>query len=182
MGKKQDPIMGRMKDYYENRSKTSLTRRVPVIIRLDGKAFHTYTKHLDKPFDNGLIADMQTTAQFLCENIQGAKCAYVQSDEISILITDYDTLQTDAWFNYEINKMCSVSASLATAKFNQLRLERFILESNTKLSSGECLDHLIFYSLPLAFFDSRVFNIPKEEVANYFLARQKMLQKIVLVC
>ena len=118
------PIMQRMKDNYESRSHTFLTRRTPVIIRLDGKAFHTYTRNLEKPFDEGLIEDMQLTAKYLCENIQGAKCAYVQSDEISILLTDYDKLDTKAWFDYNVQKMCSISASLATGKFNQLRLYR----------------------------------------------------------
>ena len=92
--------MQRMKVNYESRSRNFLTRRVPVIMRLDGKAFHTYTRGLDKPFDEGLIEDMQQTAIHLCQNIQGAKCAYVQSDEISILITDYDTLTTDAFLVY----------------------------------------------------------------------------------
>ena len=80
--------MARIKNNYEGRSRTFLTRRTPVIIRLDGKAFHTYTRGLDKPFDEGLIEDMQQAAIYLCQNIQGAKCAYVQSDEISILVTD----------------------------------------------------------------------------------------------
>lgn len=171
---KNDVINKRMKDNYESRSRTFLTRRTPVIIRLDGKAFHTYTRGLDKPFDDGLTQDMQETAIYLCKNIQGAKCAYVQSDEISILITDYDTLQTDAWFDYNVQKMCSISASLATGIFNQLRLNK-ILEQ-FKVSSEEYYISKIneFTSrLSLANFDSRVFNIPKEEVSNYFLARQK---------
>lgn len=86
----------RMKENYENRSKQFLTRRTPTIIRLDGKSFHTYTKGLNKPFDEGLIEDMQLTTAFLCENIQGAKCGYTQSDEITILLTDYDNLTSDA--------------------------------------------------------------------------------------
>lgn len=160
-------IMQRMKHNYESRSRTYLTRRIPVIMRLDGKAFHTYTKGLNKPFDDGLIEDMQETAKYLCANIQGAKCAYTQSDEITILITDYDTLQTDAWFDYEVQKMTSISASLATGIFNQLRIRRLIKESNGEVSFGD-----IGYER-LANFDSRVFNIPKEEVTNCFLARQK---------
>lgn len=156
-------IMKRMKSNYESRSKTFLTRRIPVIMRLDGKAFHTYTRDLDKPFDEGLIEDMQQTAIYLCQNIQGAKCAYTQSDEISILVTDYDDLQTQAWFDYNLQKMCSVSASLATAKFNQLRIIRNFEEPKIKF-----VDEIKF-----ANFDSRCFNIPKEEIPNYFLARQK---------
>lgn len=162
------PIMKRMKDNYESRSRTFLTRRTPVIIRLDGKAFHTYTKRLNKPFDEGLIEDMQLTAKYLCENIQGAKCAYVQSDEISILLTDYDKLDTDAWFNYSVQKMCSISASLATGIFNQLRLYRMLVDTGSSYSSDSRVKRF-----PMANFDARCFNIPKEEVSNYFVARQR---------
>lgn len=160
-------INSRIKNNYENRAKQFLYRRTPVIIRIDGKAFHTYTKNLNKPFDEGLIKDMEETTKFLCANIQGAKLGYCQSDEISILITDYDTLTTDAWFNYEVQKMTSISASLATAKFNELRYQRYArsLYCETQLVELE--------PITLAYFDSRVFNIPKDEVANYFLARQK---------
>jgi tRNA(His) guanylyltransferase len=165
---KHDEIMVRMKSFYEGRSRTYLTRRTPVIIRLDGKAFHTYTRGLDKPFDEGLIEDMQQTAIYLCQNIQGAKCAYTQSDEISILVTDYDTLTTDAWFDYNVQKMVSVSASLATGKFNQLRAYRYYDESIETATSSIGVVHLT-----LANFDSRAFNIPKEEVVNYFYARQR---------
>ncbi len=185
--------MKRMKEFYELRSQTYLTRRIPVIMRIDGKAFHTYTKNLDEPFDEGLIEDMQKTAIYLCKSIQGAKCAYVQSDEISILITDYDTLQTDAWFGYNVQKMTSISASLATSKFNQFRQIRNFLDKNNFfkrmlqedfniINAKGCFKHKgkviqkfqqEVGDLVLANFDSRVFNCPKEEVSNYFLARQK---------
>ena len=161
-------IMSRMKQNYESRSTQYLTRRIPVIMRIDGKAFHTYTSNLNKPFDDGLISDMNTTATHLCQNIQGAKCAYVQSDEISILITDYDNLQTNAWFDYNVQKMCSVSAGFAVGKFNQLRLLRIVDKPQTRSIVVKDVE-----SITIANFDSRVFNIPKEEVANYFLARQK---------
>lgn len=162
-----------MKANYESRSKTFLTRRTPVIIRLDGKAFHTYTRGLDKPFDEGLIEDMEATTKFLCENIQGVKLGYCQSDEISLLLTDYETLDTQAWFDYNVQKMTSISASMAAAKFNQLRLARQIIGLN--VGNKDIVDSVTYnYPTPiLAFFDSRVFSIPKEEVANYFLARQK---------
>lgn len=160
--------MERMKSNYESRSKTFLTRRTPVIIRLDGKAFHTYTRNLQKPFDEGLIEDMQQTTLFLCKQIQGAKCGYVQSDEISILVTDYDELATSAWFDYNVQKVCSISASLATGEFNKLRAYRWLYETGASYSSDMKIKRQI-----LAFFDSRCFNIPKEEVSNYFLARQK---------
>lgn len=178
-------IMQRMKNNYEHRSRTYLTRRTPVIIRLDGKAFHTYTKKLNKPFDEALMEDMKNTAIYLCQKIQGAKCAYVQSDEISILITDYDKLSTDAWFDYNIQKITSISASLATAKFNQLRFirnkdynnELTRKAFNSKLGDkGYDVDYVekqtSIEETELALFDSRAFNIPQEEVSNYFLARQ----------
>jgi len=172
----KDIINERMKNNYENRSKTFLTRRTPVIIRIDGKAFHTYTRGLDKPFDEGLIQDMNETAIYLCQNIQGAKCAYVQSDEISIVLTAYDNLGTQAWFDYNVQKMHSISASLATAKFNQLRSSRYLKELLEL--DGNLPEYIVEQlkekdAIKLANFDSRVFNIPKDEVANYFLARQK---------
>jgi len=167
---KNCPIMQRMKANYEVRSRTYLTRKVPVIMRLDGKAFHTYTRGLEKPFDEGLIEDMVETAKFLCSEIQGAKCAYVQSDEISILITDFDKLETSAWFDYQVQKMCSVAAAMAAAKFNQLRFIR--LCNTVEIPEDQPITHLDLYE-KLAFFDARVFNIPKEEVPNYFHARQR---------
>ena len=100
MGK--DALSVRMKEFYEMRTRTYLPRRTYTIIRIDGKAFHTYTRGLKKPFDLGLIEDMDETAKYLCKNIQGAKMAFVQSDEISIVLTDFDTLQTDAWFDGEV--------------------------------------------------------------------------------
>lgn len=110
-------IMQRMKENYEVRSRHYLTRRMPVILRIDGKTFHTYTRGLDKPFDEGLMEDMVETTKHLCREIQGAKCGYTQSDEISILITDYDNLKTDAWFDYNVQKMCSVGASMTASFF-----------------------------------------------------------------
>ena len=79
-----DSINKRIKENYENRSKTFLTRRTPVIMRLDGKAFHTYTRGLDKPFDEGLIEDMELTTKYLCENIQGVKLGYCQSISVRL--------------------------------------------------------------------------------------------------
>lgn len=146
----KDSIGNRMKANYEDRYRFSLTRRTPVIMRLDGRAFHTLTRGLDKPFDGTFCYSMIDTAGFLCSEIQGAKCAYVQSDEISILITDFDTLTTDAWFDYNVQKMTSVSAGMASAYFTS----RFFSEDG------------------IAVFDSRVFNAPKEEVCNYFIWRQ----------
>ena len=138
----------RMKDNYENVTKVYLTRRMPVIIRIDGKAFHSFVKenNIKQPFDQELIESFNYTARRLASQIPGFKLAYLQSDEISILITDYDKIKTEAWFNYNLRKIVSVSASITTAYFNQ-------------------------YCGRLAMFDSRAFNVPKDEVANYFLWR-----------
>src|SRR5699024_4096021 len=105
----------RMKKSYENRTKQFLPRRTNTIVRLDGKAFHSYCKGLNKPFDEGLIEDMQQTTVYLCKNIQGCKAGYTQSDEITLLLTDYDKLKTEAFFNGNIQKITSVIASMATA-------------------------------------------------------------------
>ena len=169
-----DSINKRMKSNYENRSKTFLTRRTPVIIRCDGKNFSSYTKGLKKPFDEGLIEDMEATTKFLCENIQGVKLGYCQSDEISLLLTDYETLDTQAWFDYNVQKIVSISASMATAKFNELRIVKPFFTESTNYTDSDFMDYNEGNApFKLAFFDSRVFSIPKEEVSNYFLARQK---------
>jgi tRNA(His) 5'-end guanylyltransferase len=140
----------RMKQYYENVTKTKLPRRTNTIIRIDGKAFHTYTRGLDKPFDMNLTMDMLETTKYLCENIQGCKMGYTQSDEISLWLTDYDTLTTSAWFDGSVQKIVSIASSMATAKFNELRPGK------------------------LAMFDARVFTINEiEEVVNYFVFRQQ---------
>lgn len=172
----------RMKGNYESRAQQYLIRRMPTIIRLDGKAFHSYTKGLDKPFDEGLIEDMQETTKFLCENIQGAKLGYTQSDEITIVLTDYEELNTQMWYDGNVQKITSVSASLATAKFNQLRLLRF--SEKNEFEAGNHPDTLTLinevatydniYDFKLAFFDARVFQIPeKEEVLNCLIWRQR---------
>ena len=163
MKKDKDNLGSRMKENYENRAKTFLTRRTPVLLRLDGKAFHTFTKGMNRPFDKLLIETMQETTKFLCENIQGCKIGYTQSDEITLLVTDYDKLGTDAWFDYNVQKMCSISASLATLAFNRIFREKAI-------TSG--LD-LYINKIDKAMFDSRCFNIPKEEVVNCFIWRQQ---------
>ena len=102
MSNKKDSLGDRMKENYENRAKTYLVRRMPVIIRLDGKAFHTFTKGLKRPYDEIFHNTMNATLKHLCENIQGCKLGYTQSDEITLLLTDYDTLTTDAWFDNNV--------------------------------------------------------------------------------
>lgn len=106
-----DDLGKRMKEFYEQVPKTRLVRRMPVAIRLDGKAFHTFTRGFQKPFDDVLIAAMQDTMQYLCENIQGCVLGYHQSDEITLILVDYKNLNSSAWFDYEVQKMCSIAAS-----------------------------------------------------------------------
>lgn len=163
-----DLLGKRMKEQYEDRFRYKLLRRTPTIIRIDGKAFHTYTQGLNKPFDEGLIEDMQNTMIFLCKNIQGCKMGYCQSDEISLLLTDYDTINTSAWFDYNLQKMCSVSASMATSEFNRLRIIRNFEHFNLDTFIAQAL----VSKMKLANFDSRVFQISDyEEVVNYFIWR-----------
>jgi len=170
----RDELGDRMKKNYENRTRILLPRRTYTIIRIDGKAFHTYTKGCVRPFDAGLIHDMDETAIYLCKNIQGAKFGFVQSDEISILVTDFDKLDTDAWFDGNIQKIVSVASSMATAKFNQLRWMRYV--SNRYNEGEESISWVWFMDaakLKLAEFDARTFTIPADyEVENYFIWRQ----------
>ena len=168
----------RMKEFYEFVPKTKLMRRCPVVCRLDGRSFHTFAKGFKKPFDEILIKSMQDTMKYLCENIQGCVLGYTQSDEISLLLIDYKTLNSSAWFDYEVQKLCSVSASMATLAFNKA-----FSNNIDELHSQYMGDNTIYneeYFLTLltaeekgAMFDARCFNIPKEEVANYFYWRQK---------
>lgn len=158
----KDGLGDRMKSNYESRSKTTLLRRTPVIIRLDGKAFHTFTKGLNKPYDTTLMDTMQKTMEYLCKNIQGCKIGYTQSDEITLLLNDYEKIETCAWFDYEVQKMCSVSASMATMIFNKIFKE---LSDSSNPTYKNKFDNVMF--------DSRVFNIPKEEVCNCFIWRQQ---------
>lgn len=170
---KYDELGNRMKSNYETRTRSYLPRRSYVIIRIDGRSFSNYTCKLEKPFDDGFVSDMNSTAMHLCKSIQGTKLAYVQSDEISILVTDFDTLTTDAWFGYEVEKVCSISASIATEHFNKIRLCRAINEKLNTFKAIESVRNLVESSKG-ANFDSRAFTIPaKTEVINYFIWRQQ---------
>ena len=122
----QDSLGDRIKRDYENRTRFLLPRRTYTLSRVDGKAFHTYTRGCVRPYDLDLMSDMDATAKALCEQIGGARFAFVQSDEISVLLTDFDTAQTEAWFDLNLQKMASISASIATAAFNQYRIRRVI--------------------------------------------------------
>ena len=161
---------------YESVSKTRLTNRTPVIIRIDGKAFHTFTRGLKKPFDDILIEAMQDTMKFLCENIQGCVLGYTQSDEISLLLVDYKNLNSCAWFDNEVQKICSVAASMATLRFNRIfrsLATAYRYEYEDDDNQWNYLDRLKMAMGEGAMFDARCFNLPKEEVTNYFFWRQQ---------
>ena len=152
----KDPLGDRMKADYESRTRHYLPRRTYTLVRVDGKAFHQYTRGCARPYDLPLMADMDAAAIALCENMEGARLAFVQSDEISVLLTDFATPQSQAWFDGSLQKICSLSASIATAHFNQARTVR----------GGSAAS--------VALFDSRVWTIPQTiEVYNYFLWRQQ---------
>ncbi len=169
---KRDDLGNRMKTFYEEIPKTRLMRRTPVVIRIDGKAFHTFARGFKRPFDDVLIMTMQETAKYLCENIQGCQLAYVQSDEISLLLIDYQRFETSAWFDYEMQKMCSISASMATMAFNKI-FRDMVGELHIKGSLEEEYSCILYKAAQKgAMFDARVFNIPKEETCNYFYWRQ----------
>lgn len=174
-----DDLGKRMKEYYEQIPRTKLMRRTPVAIRLDGKAFHTFTRGFDKPFDDVMINSMLKTMKYLCENIQGCVLGYTQSDEITLILVDYKNLNSSAWFDYEVQKMCSISASMATMAFNKSfsalveQYEHECYEKNCHSESeAKYLNTLIAAVNKGAMFDARVFNIPKEEVTNLVYWRQ----------
>ena len=174
-------LANRMKEY-EKRNQYYLQKRTPVAIRVDGRSFHTFTRGFKRPFDYIFMKSMQETAKYMCENMGNAKFAYVQSDEITIILTDYDTLETDCWFNYRTDKLCSISASMATMAFNKYFEENVtneVLEYKMVPHCVEIQQEIKEYHNTLiaaldkgAMFDARCFNIPKEEVTNLIYWRQ----------
>ena len=172
-------LANRMKEFYETIPKTRLMRRCPVVVRLDMRAGHTFCRGFERPFDELFIKSMQETAKYMCENVQGCVLSYQQSDEISLILVDYKKLNSSAFFDYEVQKVCSITASMATMAFNkyfeeEVRYNSDIFyepwnhdEKEKKLFSS------YFKSIKKgAMFDSRCFNIPKEEVTNYIYWRQ----------
>jgi tRNA(His) 5'-end guanylyltransferase len=161
-----DELGNRIKTNYEDRTRYLIPRRTYTIIRVDGKAFHTFTKDFEKPFSRDLMDYMDKTAVALCNNIQGVRFAYVQSDEISLLLTDFATIHTDAWFQGNIQKMASVSAAIATSAF----IREYLMG---ELAGGSIYGYEL-ERLTLPTFDGRVFPIPDPtEVENYFIWRQQ---------
>ena len=142
----------RMKGY-EAVSAGQLLRRVPVIVRVDGRAFHSLK--LEKPFDHVFISCMREAAELLAQEMQGFRLGYVASDEASFLLCDWDNVNTEPWFGYDLAKVISISAAAMTAEFNRT-----------------CDPHR-----DMSLFDSRAFNVPLHDLPNYFLWRYQDWQR-----
>lgn len=176
---------------YEKVMDQKLIKRSPVIIRLDGRSFHTFTRGFKKPFDDILIDTMQQTALYMCQNVQNCVLAYTQSDEISLLLIDYKNLDTQPWFDNRIQKIVSTSAALASITFKEIfknNIEKFGYKNipdwdmggtNEYLTNQQQEDLKYIQKLYSAIenkyrgFDSRCFNLSKDEVTNYFFWRQQ---------
>ncbi len=154
----QDSLGDRMKGY-EQASRLSLPCRMPVILRIDGKAFHTYTRGCDRPFDQALGDVMVTTTKCLVETIQGTMLGYTQSDEISLLLHGYKKFDSQPWFDNQLQKMVSVAAGCASAVFTA---------ESYKIWAGREKE-----GIRPAIFDCRAFVVPEADVCNYFLWRQQ---------
>lgn len=146
-------IGDRMKGY-ERCANPRLTPRVPVFIRVDGRAFHTFLRGFDKPFDEGYINTMVESATSVSKDMQNFRVAYVQSDEVTFMLHSSDP-RSEFWFDNKQQKMTSISASLMTANFNQI-LPTYKEEVER-----------------VAVFDARAFNVPESDVVNAFLWRVK---------
>lgn len=194
-------IGNRMKEFYENVPRTRLMRRCPVALRMDGKAFKHFTENFKKPYDRLFRDTMQETMLSLCQSIQGCVFGYTQSNEITLILVDYETFSQKAWFNYEIQKMVSTAASMTTMYFNKIferKTREFVMEncclmdsddnfspdhdfvSGDSFSSEENSDEELRRYVKIyrdavskgAMFDARCFNVPKEEVTNLIYWRQ----------
>lgn len=161
----QKQSLGDRMKRYEATSNFLLCRRMPSILRLDGKAFHTLTRGMDRPFDEKFINCMQHCCEVLVRKVDGCDFAYTQSDEISLLLIDYKKLDTQAPFDYRVQKLCSVVASICTAHFNKCFMESFVMNGSEENKNK-------FFNR-VGLFDARVFSVPREDVANYFLWRQR---------
>lgn len=164
-----DELGDRMK-VYEGVTRAFLTPRTNMIIRVDGRAFHTYTRGCKIPFDDDLMDAMDATAIAFCEEVQGAKLGYVQSDEITVWATSYDSLGTTAWFGGNVQKIVSIVASTATAVFNQVRWQQNV---KRLVNASQVLSDIMGQPCSLipqiAHFDARVWTIPEiSEIANVF--------------
>ena len=155
MSKKEKDSFGDRMKFYEKRNSIDLITKQPIIIRLDGKSFHTFTKGLEKPFSINLTIALNYATKKLIENIDNIKFAYLQSDEISLLLCDWDKDSTEPYCKNTKSKLESLSASIFTYYFNE-KFKELYPENNK-----------------IGFFDSRAFTLPFTEVDNYFIWRQQ---------
>lgn len=166
---------------YESKSKIHLTKKVPVFIRVDGKAFKTFTKGFKKPYDELLSKTMMQTMQAMCEEIQGCVFGYTASDEITIILTDYHKWNSEPWLNYDAQKMSSEAASIATEAFN-----RFFNENRKVLRSPKNADEISIYEAYEractigARFEARCFNVPEDRVCEMIFWRQNNHRRNVI--
>ena len=179
-----DFLGDRMKNY-EARNQYWLQTRTPVIIRVDMRAGHTFTKGFQRPFDEVFGNSMIKTMEYCAANIENCVFAYCQSDEITFVLSDYRKLNTDAWFGYRTDKICSIAASMATMAFNKYFADGvekwyfnhiefpFEFGCDAIAPADRKLDEAYRTALNKgAMFDARCFNIPKEEVCNCIYWRQ----------
>lgn len=134
---------------YEAASHSILLPRSYAVLRVDGKAFHTFTRNMKRPFDEKLIEAMVSAGERVAKEMMGFKLGYHQSDEFTFVLTDTDTFESQMWFDGEVQKLCSVTASMFGAYFNKA------------MGGTE------------AVFDCRAFNVPAEDVPNVFIWRQR---------
>lgn len=139
--------LGERMKAYEEVFRQKLPIRMPVVIRLDGKAFHTLTRKCEKPFDVALNTALREAVIALLDEVP-ARMAYLQSDEISLLLIDYNKFESMQWFDGIVPKMVSVAASIMGAEFS------------------------LRWGKP-GYFDARVFAVPERDIINYFIWRQK---------
>lgn len=176
-----DFLGDRMKNY-EARNQYWLQTRTPVIIRVDMRAGHTFTKGFQRPFDEVFGNSMVRTMEYCATNIGNCVFAYCQSDEITFVLSDYRKLNTDAWFSYRTDKLCSIAASMATMAFNRFfeaemnvfKASHTVFDTNEWAypEAGALYGYYMLAKSKGAMFDARCFNIPKEEVCNCVYWRQ----------
>lgn len=169
-----DSLGDRMKEY-ESRNQYYLQKRTPVCIRVDMRAGHTFTRGFARPFDEVFGNAMVRTMEYCAKNIGNCVFAYCQSDEITFILVDYAKLETDAWFDYRTDKLCSISASMATMAFNKFFSEEAARFRKNKFYNEKGENQYEKYLRAIdkgAMFDARCFNIPKEEATNLVYWRQ----------
>lgn len=166
MNPAQMSLGDRMKEY-ENVTNTNLIHRMPIMVRCDGRAFHSFCSGMNKPYDDIFIELMDTLTKYLLVSVPDCEIAYVESDEITLCLFPYKTYATTPFFDGRVQKLCSTLAAMATWKFNQILLEWSKGDDASKKTFAEV------YSSKVAMFDCRVWNLPREEVLNCLLWRQQ---------